>query len=97
MASTAKRVNISTRTQKNDSMEINGWKLNFQYSFEEGKPVKDVQVNGNLTAPDQGGIQPYVSYSKNGTSVNISFNNTECDNALVASIKTEVDSITADI
>jgi hypothetical protein len=95
MATTTKRVNISTRTQKNDSMEVNGWKLNFQYSFEEGKPVKDVQVNGNFTSSELGGTQPYVSYSKNGTSTNISFNNTECDNELVAAIKAEVDLITA--
>lgn len=95
MATTAKRVNISTRTQKNDLMEINGWKLNFQYSFEEGKSVKDVQVNGNFIVSDQGGTQPYLSYSKNGTSINISFNNTECDNVLVAAIKAEVDLIIA--
>ena len=97
MATTTKRVNISTRTQKNDSMEINGWKLNFQYSFETGKQVKDVQVNGVFTALDQSAVQPFLSYAKSGTNTNISFSNAECDNELVAAVTAEVELITAPV
>ncbi|AMQ00906.1 hypothetical protein AY601_4055 [Pedobacter cryoconitis] len=96
---TEKRVNVSTRTQKNDSMDFKGWKLSFQYSFESEKQVNDVQVNGVQSNIDSvsGETQCYFSYSKNGTNINISFSNTECDNALVAAVKTEVDIITASL
>lgn len=89
-----KRVNVSTRTQKNDSMEFSGWKLNFQYSFEAEKQVTDVQVTGSKSSTTELTPLHYMSYSKMGGNTNISIPDAVFDLELVAAIKTEIDKIT---
>jgi len=88
-----KRVNVSTRTQKNDKMEFSGWKLNFQYSFEEGKQVNEIQVTGSKTSNTEVTPIPFMSYSKMGENTNISIPDAVFDLDLLATIKMEIDKI----
>jgi len=92
MSTTAKRVNISTLTEKTDNMTINNWNVNFVYKAKQGEVVKDVSVTANLikTQSEGGTMNGYLNYNRSGSNTTVNFSNAEYDEVLVAAINLEV-------
>jgi hypothetical protein len=87
MATTSKRVLVSESKKTVATLTVGDWKLTFNYEGPEGQPVNVIAVSGAKG-------NAFFNYNKNDAQTNVSFNNSEYDADLVASVKIEVDDIT---
>ena len=85
--SKATRINVSTMTETVDTLEVGNWKLTFNYKNETGKPISQLNVNGNN---DSNGS---FSYNKQETQTFVQFINSNYDADLVKAINDEVTAI----